>query len=271
MNESRTCVICQHETEHMACIKCQRRMSAHLGEIVTYAALAANELIPGRGGDGRGTERGLGVRLEALDFVAGFDVLPVLESWERMFRDEWGYAPWGPTTAARGRGQRDQASAYLTGTVTFLTQHMDKIADHPAVDDFAAEVGHCWHRARSAARQQPRQAWRIACPADRQDGECGNPLRITGEDVDHNIHCRACGSVWTLRRLLLVAIASGVPIWLDIESAAEYFSLHPGTLRKWARAGHIHKKGNQFDFQSIYSYVELGKQMQNDKIEMRSI
>jgi hypothetical protein len=259
MNEAKICVICGKHTERMACIRCQNRISNHLSDIVEYVALAQNELQPATGGDGRGSELGLGVRIDALDLVAGNDVLPTLESWERMYREEWGYAKWEDTKRERGRGKANQASAYFTGTVAFLRGNLDRICEHPAVDQFHVQTTACWHRARSAARQQPRQAWRVTCPADVDDGECGKSLRITGEDVDRDIPCKACGTIWTLRRLLLVAIASGVPIWLDLDSAADYFTLHPTTLRKWAKAGYVIRRGNQYDFQSIYTYIELGK------------
>jgi hypothetical protein len=255
------CVICQHSTDRYACNKCQRRISDHLSDIVNYAALAENELLPGRGGDGRSTERSLGIRLQALDLVSGHTVLPILESWERMFREEWGYAPWGPTSLERGQGKPDQATAYLTGTVAFLRANLDRICEHAAVDDFHHEVTKCYYEARSAANHQPRQAWRVNCPADIEGAECGHSLRITGQDIDNDIRCRACGSDWNLRRLLLVAIASGVPIWVDLETAADYFAVHPGTLRKWAKAEQIKRSGSQYDFNSIYRYVELSKDL----------
>ena len=204
MRTEHPCIICQHPTDRAACQRCTMRIGRHLSGIVEFAALARGEMLPGQGGDGRSTERSLGIRLDALDLVAGFDVLPVLESWERLFREEWGLAPWGPTTELRGAGQADQAAAYLVGTVAFLRGHLERIAEHPAVGDFSHEVARCWQQARNAARRQPRQAWRVTCPADTDDGECGELLRVTGEDFGGSVTCRACRTSWPTERLLWV-------------------------------------------------------------------
>jgi hypothetical protein len=265
MNESRTCVICQHATERMACLKCQRRMHDHLGEIVTYAALAGAELLPGRGGDGRSTERGLGIRLDALDFIAGFNVLPVLELWERDWRETYGLTPYGPASAERNAGKGQEST--LVSVIGFLRQWLDRACtDHPAIDDFHDEVRTCWHQARNAANAQPRQAWRVTCPADTNDGECGKSLRLTGEDVDGIIVCRKCKTNWTFERLLRVAFNStAATIWLDPESAETYFSISRNTLRKWAKANHIQYEGGRYNFQSVRMFIDMSK----DREEIR--
>jgi len=253
------CVICQTSTDRMACMKCQRRISDHLGDIVNYAALAEQELLPGRGGDGRSTERSLGIRLQALDLVAGNDVLPILESWERMYREEWGYAPWGPTTLERGQGKADQATAYLTGTVAFLRANLDRICEHPAVDDFHGEVTQVWRQAREAARQQPRQAWRVTCPADADDGECGNVLRITGEDFGKDVTCRTCRTTWPTDRLLMVVVASShATLWVDAAAINTMAGLTDRTLRRWAREGRIKRKGGLYDFAQVMHTMRQG-------------
>ena len=46
-------------------------MRQQLKDIVEFQALAPFNLIPGRGGDGRGRERSLGVNIQALDLVGG--------------------------------------------------------------------------------------------------------------------------------------------------------------------------------------------------------
>jgi hypothetical protein len=252
------CVICQASTDRMACMKCQRRISDHLGDIVNYASLAEQELLPGRGGDGRSTERSLGIRLQALDLVAGNDVLPILESWERMYREEWGYAPWGPTTLERGQGKADQATAYLTGTVAFLRANLDRICEHPAVDDFHGEVTQVWRQAREAARQQPRQAWRVTCPADADDGECGNVLRITGEDFGKDVTCRTCRTTWPTDRLLMVVASSTeADLWIDTEAAARHTGVPEASLRRYAKQGKIKRRGSLYEYKSLTTVMRL--------------
>jgi len=270
MNPSKVCVICQHETDHMACIKCQNKIGQQLDDILKFVELAEDQLLPGRG-DGRSSERGLGIRIDALDLVAGNDVLPVLESWERMFREEWGYAPWGPTTLERGQGQANQTLAYFRGNIKFLRSNLDRISDHAAVNDFASEVRQMFYRTRSIARQQPPQAYRVECPADDGETLCGNSLRFTSLDMENEVQCKRCGSIWTIKRLILVAEAAGKTIWTDIEAAALHFALHPGTLNKWAKAGHITKRGNQVDLKSIRTHIELSKQITRDRNELKRL
>jgi hypothetical protein len=258
MDTTTPCVICDRPSEHVACIWCQRRTSERLGDIVTFVALAEDELLPGRGGDGRSTERGLGVRLDALDLVAGNDVLPILESWERLFREEWGFAAWGQTTLERGRGQVQQVPAYLTGTVSFLRSHLDRIFDHPAVDEFAVEVGTCWHQARKAASQEPRQAWRVTCPTDVEDGECGTWLRVTGEDFGGSITCRTCRTNWETERLLrVVATSRDADLWVDIEAACRHTGVPAPTLRRWAKDGKVRREGGLYEYKSLNNVMRV--------------
>lgn len=258
MNEARKCVICQQATDHMACITCQRRIRNNLADIQTYAALAANELIPGRGGDGRSTERGLGIRLDALDLVAGFDVLPVLELWERDWRETYHLAPYGPASAERNAGQASEAT--LTSVLRFLGQWLDRACtDHPAIDDFHDEVRTCWHQARQAANAQPRQAWRVTCPTDQGDSECGNPLRVTGQDFGNTINCRQCQTTWPTERLLMVVASSQrAELWLDPEAASEWVGVNPRTLRKWASQGKIKREHGRYEVHSLRNALQHG-------------
>jgi hypothetical protein len=53
MTETRPCVLCEYATTAMACQRCQTRIGHHLDDIVTFTALAADELLPGQGGDGQ--------------------------------------------------------------------------------------------------------------------------------------------------------------------------------------------------------------------------
>ena len=252
MRTEQPCAICEHPTRAATCPRCLTRIGRHLTEIVEFAQIAHQELLPGQGGDGRSTERSLGVRLDALDLIAGFDVLPVLESWERLFREEWALAPWGPTTSMRGAGQADQAAAYLVGTVGFLRAHLDRIGEHPAVGDFATEVATCWQQARNAARRQPRQGWRVTCPADTDDGECGEWLRVTGEDFGGEVTCRSCRTSWPTERLLwVVASSSEADMWVDAAAAARHTGVPESTLRRWARQGKVRRRGTMYEYKSI--------------------
>jgi hypothetical protein len=250
------CVICQHKTANNLCHKCENRTRTHLNEIITYTKHAAKELAPSQTGEGRTTERSLGINLDALDLIAGNTVLPILESWEAMYRAEWQYPPLGPVTLARAQGQPDQTIAYLTGTVTFLKHNLDKIATHETVKDFTTEIGSCWYQARNAARRQPRQAWRVTCPTDTNRGECGNTLRITGQDFDNEITCRTCQTTWPTERLLrVVASSQDAEIWVDSQAAARQTGVPESTLRRWAKQGKIKRRGTMYEYKNLNDVV----------------
>ena len=101
MNESGTCTICQRPTQRMACERCETTMRRQLSDVLEYQALAGDNLVPGQGGDGRATERSLGINIAALDTSAAFDAIAVLESWERLWREDYGLTPYGPASAER--------------------------------------------------------------------------------------------------------------------------------------------------------------------------
>jgi hypothetical protein len=103
VNETSHCTICNKPTEQMACSHCEHRMHTQLSEILQFVALAETNLVPGSGAGGRSTERPLGIRVDALDLVAGFDVLPQLESWERLFREDYQLAKYGEISGKRAQ------------------------------------------------------------------------------------------------------------------------------------------------------------------------
>lgn len=249
MNASGQCTICQHETDRMACHRCQNMMRLQLGEICDYQAMAADNLIPGQGGDGRATERTLGVNLAALDLVGAFDAIAILESWERIWREDYGLAPYGPASAERD----PRARATLLGIVGFLQAWLTKsCTEHPAIDEFARELRHLHRMCQQAAGHTMRAAWRVTCPTDVEDGECGTQLRVSGEDFGGHVTCRGCHTTWPVDRLLhVVATSRHAELWLDPEAASEWLGVHAGTLRKWASQGRIRREGGRYEVHSL--------------------
>jgi len=273
MNESKSCVICNKPTEQMACSRCERRMHGQLGDILQFVALAETNLVPGKsgGGGGRSPERSLGIRVEALDLVAGFDVLPQLESWERMFREDYNLAKYGEVSSERagvvvftmprhdGRSIPPQIAinGYMSGTIVFLQQFMPKICEHPAVDEFASELRQLHRQAQSASGQSPRTSWNVTCPTDTDEGECGNRLRVNGEDFDGHVTCRQCKTTWPLQRLMLVAASStNSAIMIDAEAAARMYNVNVTTLWRWAKAGKIKRERGRYDVRQIQKALE---------------
>ena len=243
------CVICARRSEQgYACAACEARMRDRLGEVVEFYALAQNELLPGSSGGDRGTERSLGVRLSALDFVAGHDVVAVLGLWERDWRDTYGLAD-----PKAGRGVEET----LVECVKFLVAWLHRACvDHPAIDDFARELRECWSQARSAARMSPaRKATTITCPADLDDGsmcEC----RIGVDGTDHDVVCPRCRTTWDVPHLMHVAISTpGVEMWADPAAASAYFGIAERTLRHWAERGRVQRSHGRYELHSIHHAI----------------
>lgn len=269
MNETHKCVICQRFSEHMACGKCESIMRRQLSEILEFAALAESNLEPGSGPrqGARSSSRPLGIRLDALDFVAGFDVLPVLESWERLFREDYNLGKYGQISHERnavvrytmpahdGRSIPPQIAinGYLSGTIGFLSTWLPRICEnHPAIDEFSAEIRACWQQAQTAAGQTPRTTWTVKCPADTGQTaqtvtECGHNVCVSGQDFDGVVTCRKCKTTWEVQRLLLVAASSSqAEIWVDAEAAAAHYQLHQRTLQRMAKTGAIQRKNGKY-------------------------
>ena len=270
VNETKRCIICAKPTEQMACSRCEHRMHTQLSEILQFVALAETNLVPGSGAGGRSTERPLGVRVDALDLVAGFDVLPQLESWERLFREDYQLAKYGeisgqrarvvvvtmPTHDGRSIPPQIAINGYISGTVTFLQQFLPRICEHPAVDEFATELRQLHRQAQAASGQSPRTSWSVSCPADVDEGECGNKLRVNGEDFDGHVTCRSCKTTWEVKRLMLVVASSQTAeIWIDSEAAVEMFGIPSRTLRDWAKRGDIRRNAGRYEVASLMGYI----------------
>ena len=249
MNELAKCLVCGYDTQRMACERCETYMRRQLSEVIDYQALAADNLVPGQGGDGRATERTLGVNIAALDTCAAFDAIAVLESWERIWREDYGLTPYGIASSERA----PTPEATLTGIVQFLQAWLAKSCnEHPAVDEFAGELRGLHRQMQQAAGQVRRTAWRVTCPTDTEDGECGQVLKVSGEDFGGHVTCRTCRTTWPVERLLrVVASSRHAELWLDPEAASEWLGVHAGTLRRWAKEGRIKRDHGRYEVHSI--------------------
>lgn len=232
-------------------------MRTQLNDILEFYALTEGELEPGRGGSGTtSTEPTLGVRIAALDFLAGNDVIGTLAEWEKAWREDRRLSDAPITT---------KPSTTLSSVIRFLNTWLSLVSESdPAMDEFARELNECWGIARGAARigSKPR-AWTIDCPADlsnedtdtpTDEGICSNELRITGNDLDlkRRIPCKQCGTSWTVDRLLLVAADTNRShIWLDAEALCARLGVSRRTLNRWVASGEVAKQHGLYDARPI--------------------
>ena len=231
-------------------------MRTHLVDIPTNYQLATKQLHPNKG-DGRANDIPIGIRIAALDFIAGHDVLRTLEDWERDWRTFFNLTPFGEATRQRSSHTPPDGNGItyrqLTACVEFLNTWLDKAAQtHPAITDFAQELRDQWSTSQHAANIHPPNTWTITCPTTIDNQDCGTKLHVTGQDFDTTITCRGCRTRWPVERLLRVAASdSQAEIWLAPEDAAHLFGIHISTLKRWARRGHIKRAHGQYEHHSI--------------------
>ena len=251
-----SCQICDRDTDAITCDRCTARVRHHLTEIVKWQARA--ELLPGRTGEGRGGERTIGLRVNALDSAAAFTYVNVLESWEIDWRDFFELVPYGVASESRNRSTLPHR--ILGDIVGFLVSWLDRAAqEHPAFPDFAGEVRNLYVTAKDAANERNRPQWRVTCPTDTDDGECGREFMISGDDFGGEVFCRVCGTTWPVERLLRVVASSRLSeLWLDPEAAAEYCGVSSRLLRKWGQQGLIRRERGRYEVHSIRSALEAG-------------
>lgn len=248
MSTEVTCQICNTNTGP-TCERCQARTRHNLNEILKWQPRA--ELTPGKGGDGRSTERTIGIRVSALESAIGHVYVQTLESWEIDWRQFFNLTPYGEASASRNRSTLPHV--ILPGIVEFLQGWLTKAAqEHPAFPEFSGEVRALAVQARDAANERKRPQWRVTCPTDTSDGECGREFLISGEDFGGEVYCRVCGTTWPVERLLRVVASSKLSeLWLDPEAAAEYCGVSSRQLRKWGQQGLIRRARGRYEVHSI--------------------
>lgn len=248
------CTVCYNKCDDPTCQRCVTRTKQYLTDIQRYRSEA--ELIPGRGGEGRSTERPLGVRINALDAIAAFEYVTVLESWEIDWRQHFGLTRYGEASASRNRGTQPHHA--MDGIIQFLMSWIDEAAQHhPAFPDFHHETMMLWRHAKQAANDIAPNAWRVTCPTDTDTGECGQTMTVSADDFNGSVYCRFCKTDWPVERLLRVVASSRMSeLWLDPEAAAKYCGVTTRWLRELSRKKLIRKRRGQYEVHSIRNALE---------------
>lgn len=258
-----TCIVCQKAEPHdgwTVCNGCLGRLDDDLARIVELTRLAADRLIRETKGSSNGSRSVPGSRppldLGALDAAMGNDVLPLLDSWERLAREFYGLTPLGPATLARNAprtnekapradGNPNQVSAppsEIEGSCGFLRAWLLRFAesaDFP-LEEMAREIHGAAHAlARyDPAREGRRDGVPVHCTSDHPDADgrtCGYQLWTNGADI---VTCGRCLTRWTPDDLLdahdMDLLPAAVLILLDPD--------HPNPrkrIAKWAERNRI--------------------------------
>jgi hypothetical protein len=207
------CAVCQRVDPAQGwtvCRPCLDRIDDDLAAIVTLTRAAAQHLTPETRPQGTSSSAKPGSRppldIAALDDAQAADALPLLESWERLTREHFQMAPYGPVSLYRARLGMAAPPATLGGVVAFLRAQLARIAETPdyPLDDLAREVHD--QRARLNRHDDNRHARPagipLRCVAEHPDADgrtCGWGIRTNGHDA---VTCPQCRTTYTPDQLL---------------------------------------------------------------------
>ncbi len=246
------CVICTRRQPHdgwTCCEPCLGRIDDDLARIVELTRWAAHWLEPrtGHGDTGRsvpGSKPPLDIA--SLDAAIGNDTLPLLESWERLVRENASLTPYGAATA--------HETATVARSVTFLRSWLLRLAESPdfPLEEMARELRDCRHGLEHLDPDHDKPAGeRYPCTAPHPDGdgrECGYRLVVDMTHAADDITCRRCGNITTGGRIILAALSDpAVTVWAYPADINDALGIAEGTLRQWHRRGEIRRNGNRYD------------------------
>lgn len=264
------CHICQTPPNHhnvgTLCQKCYHRLANTLTYIPEQAADAAAWTPPRNSNSGApvyGSRPPIPVEtidpeLALIELNPGDDssavpILEALEMWERQIREERGLTPYGPASLARCEGHNHTRQT-LIGVTRFLHANLEWVAAQP---DFPVDA--LWDHVRRSSSILRRWSTddhvigtRIACPTQLDDGTCDATITVAGDS--DGVYCRRCGRTWTVEWLIRVA-GEGADGWADMEAIVRLSGLHERTVRRWARAGKVRKRGLLYSVRDVSDKV----------------
>lgn len=231
------------------CGHCLVRLDDNLARIAELTRWASAWLMP-RTGHGEGGRSVPGSRppldIASLDACIGNDALPVLESWERLIREEAALSPYGAATATEPATVA-RSVTWLRGWLMWASER----GDFP-IETFAQEVRELRDSLEHLDPDHDRPAGeRYPCtaPHPEADGrECGYRLVVDMTHAADDITCRRCGTTTTGGRIILAALSDpAVTVWAYPADINDALGIAEGTLRQWHKRGQIRRNGNRYD------------------------
>jgi hypothetical protein len=219
----------------LICSRCQSVIARQLSDLLELWKAAHDELTPGRGGDGGGSEQSIGVNVSALSFINGADILGILHEWEKITRADLRLTP--PALLPLPKSLEED----ITTTIAFAMTHLAWMATQEWIMDFADEVSALWKLGNVAAKKFTEKMRRIDCPSDDDQGlPCRKSLRVYPDDPSRIFECSNCHSEWSTLRLVMVALETeGAEIWLDTEAIARWLGIGERAVIDFGKKNHI--------------------------------
>ena len=242
MNED-ICTLCNRTTVVSGlCQRCHSRIHQELDDLMEFWRGAHQELLPGRSGNGgRSSERTIGLNVAALSFIAGHDILGLLHEWEKLIRDQ------RDLTRPAFLKMPESLEQEIGDAIKFAQTHLPWSGQQVWISDFAKELKEIHSQGMAAARQFVEKTRKIPCPAETDEGSCGNFLKINADDPMEIFECRKCKSEWSTLRLVAVAMSDKRLIWLDAEALAKWMGISERHIRRLAQKYNLPKRGELYE------------------------
>lgn len=253
MTEDIRCPICARRAPDdglVICRPCLGRIDDDLARIVELTTLAAGWVSANRQGSGAGGSRPVpGSRppldVAALDACLGHDVMPLLESWVRLIREEAGLTAYGRATEGR-----NVTVGLLVPWLRSWSLWAAERVGFP-IEDYARELRDARWALERLDPDRDKPGPRIPCQADHPDADgrtCGYRLVVTMDRPADDVTCPRCGDTTTAGRILLSALNDpAVTVWAYPADITEALGIAARTLRDWGAKGEVRRMGSRYD------------------------
>lgn len=151
----------------------------------------------------------------------------------------------------------------FTQAIGFLQRNLEWIVTDQRfpLTQFADQIGRSLATVRSMLLGRSRDRV-VSCPTITDEGRCGQPITVrTWLPLEHDpsvgetTHCRRCGAIRTAAQL--VRAGGTEDTWASAEDLAEHFGVTARTLRRWAAAGSVRRKGGLYNWADVATAATL--------------